>query len=221
VFILMKNISGGRQTKRVTFREKFAKSVRSFRGYSQRGDSLIEVLLAMTILSIIAVGSILVMNRGNAIIQNALERTEVRAQVNTQTELLNYIHDNNSAEWKQIVALSNPNAPAQPINAASKCATTGTSFYIATSTQVHSSGLNTPSAPAVSASVLGTNALNAGNKASGIWIDAVRYPAGTSNGTSGAPQPYTDFYIKACWLPIGSANGSASSSITIVRIYGN
>ncbi len=201
-------------------RQHFAK----FRDKFERGDSLIEVLLAMTVLSIIAVGSIVVMNRGNSIIQSSLERTEVRAQINTQIELLQYIHDRNPVEWNKIIgygASNDGNATKTPVDSNNKCATTTNSFYIATNTNLSFKGLNAPSKPAPTAAQLTSNSKDPGMKDPGIWIDAAYYPAGTGSGTSGAPQGYTDFYIKACWLPTGTSMNKTSSSITIVRIYGD
>jgi hypothetical protein len=46
----------------------------------------------------------------------------------------------------------------------------------------------------------------------GIWVDAVYYKAGNGNSV-----PYFDFYIKACWTPLG--NMPDSQSVTTVRIY--
>ena len=39
-----------------------------------RGDTIIEVLLAVTIFSLVAIGSMVLMNRGVAMAQQSLER---------------------------------------------------------------------------------------------------------------------------------------------------
>lgn len=62
------------------------------RRYSQ-GDTLIEVLLAITIFSAAAVGAIYIMNRGISTEQQSLEITQVRNQINSQAELLRHLNN--------------------------------------------------------------------------------------------------------------------------------
>lgn len=57
-----------------------------------RGDTLIEVLLAMTIFSAVVTSAIFVMNRSIGTAQRSLEITQVRAQIDTQVELLQHIN---------------------------------------------------------------------------------------------------------------------------------
>ena len=59
----------------------------------ERGDTLIEVLFAITIFSLIVVTSLTLMNQGTAASQRALEITTVRQQVDGQAEALRFIHD--------------------------------------------------------------------------------------------------------------------------------
>ena len=58
-----------------------------------RGDTIIEVLLAVTIFSLVAVGSMVLMNRGVAMAQQSLETTLVRQQIDAQAEMLRFVHD--------------------------------------------------------------------------------------------------------------------------------
>lgn len=60
---------------------------------AQRGDTLIEVLLSVTIFSMVAVGTMTVMNQGVAIAQQSLEITLVRQQIDAQAEMLRFVHD--------------------------------------------------------------------------------------------------------------------------------
>lgn len=62
------------------------------RRFSQ-GDTLIEVLLAITIFSAAAVGAIYIMNRGISTEQQSLEITQVRNQINNQAELLRHLNN--------------------------------------------------------------------------------------------------------------------------------
>lgn len=60
---------------------------------NQRGDTLIEVLLAITIFSAAAVGAIYIMNRGISTEMQALELTQVRNQINNQAELIRHLNN--------------------------------------------------------------------------------------------------------------------------------
>ena len=71
---------------------------RSVINRSIKGDTLVEVILAVTVFSMVAVGTISIMNKGVAIAQHSLEISLVRQQIDAQAEMLRYIHDerNNS-----------------------------------------------------------------------------------------------------------------------------
>lgn len=58
-----------------------------------RGDTIIEVLLAVTLFSVIAVSSMSLMNKGVSIAQQSLETTLVRQQIDGQAEMLRFVHD--------------------------------------------------------------------------------------------------------------------------------
>ncbi len=58
----------------------------------QRGDTLIEVLIAVTVFSAVAIGAITVMSRGISVAQSSLELNLVRNQIDSQVELLRHIH---------------------------------------------------------------------------------------------------------------------------------
>jgi hypothetical protein len=49
----------------------------------------------------------------------------------------------------------------------------------------------------------------------GIWIDAIYVPRDVATGNNAVA--YFDFYIKACWTPLGGLPDSRT--LTIVRIY--
>ena len=68
-----------------------------------RGDTLVEVLLGVTIFSLVAVIALETMNRGMAIAQYSLETTLVRQQVDAQAEMLRYAHDMKNDTWKKLV----------------------------------------------------------------------------------------------------------------------
>lgn len=58
----------------------------------QHGDTIIEVLLAVTVFSMVAVGGMAIMNQGAAMAQRSLEISLVRQQIDAQADALRYIH---------------------------------------------------------------------------------------------------------------------------------
>lgn len=59
----------------------------------QRGDTIVEVIFAFTIFSLVAVGGLSLMSRGAAIAQQSLEISLVRDQIDSQADSLRYAHD--------------------------------------------------------------------------------------------------------------------------------
>ena len=62
------------------------------------GDSLIEVLLGITVFSAVSVGGIAIMNSGLNQAQRSLEITMARNEIDAQAEALRFIHNNYIAE---------------------------------------------------------------------------------------------------------------------------
>lgn len=58
----------------------------------RRGDTLIEVMLAVSVFSLVAVSSMTIMNKGMSMVQRSLETTLVRQQLDAQAEMLRFIH---------------------------------------------------------------------------------------------------------------------------------
>ena len=65
----------------------------------QRGDTLIEVLFAVSVFSFIVVTSLMIMNQGTAASQRALDITLVRQQLDAQAETLRFMHDSYVAQY--------------------------------------------------------------------------------------------------------------------------
>lgn len=57
-----------------------------------RGDTLVEVMFAVAIFGLVAVGAISAMNQGLYSAQTALEVTMARSEIDAQTEALRFIH---------------------------------------------------------------------------------------------------------------------------------
>lgn len=184
-----------------------------------RGDTIVEVLLGVTIFSMVAVITLETMNRGMAISQYALETTLVRQQVDAQAEMLRYAHDTKSDIWKKLadnnsVSVSSVNdnegglgAESCPDNFSNK------EFALAATPSLGSkiSILNNPGdyKPAETyARVDGST-----KKTYGIAVRLVK----PSTAVGSRDSNKYDAYIKACWMPVGSKMPATIG--TIVRLY--
>lgn len=178
---------------------------------SERGDTLIEVLLAMAILSAVIVGALVMMGRGQALGQDSLERSQVTAFMTDQSEILQYIRDGYDLAatdteypaklWGPILArlgTANPDG----------CSSNGKGFYFkkdysATNNEVTLEPFDASTINEGSANFVSTYA----QPGDGLWIEAEK--ATSSN--------YIDFYIKACWRTV--SGDIKQEAITIERLY--
>ena len=79
----------------------------------EKGDTIIEVLFAITVFSLVAVGGLSLMNQGTTMAQRALEIGLVRQQMDAQSDALRYLnsayiedfHNGGTATdvWKAVV----------------------------------------------------------------------------------------------------------------------
>jgi len=74
---------------------------------ADRGDTIIEVLLAITIFSMVSIGAMTIMNQGTNASQRALEITLVRQEIDAQAEALRaaqqaYTSNPEAATWAEI-----------------------------------------------------------------------------------------------------------------------
>lgn len=200
----------------------------------QKGDTIIEVLFAVTVFAMVAVGSLTIMQQGTAAAQRSLEITLVRQQIDAQAEAIRYIHQAYVANYQKGGAAPVGTAAEWPLmsdKAIGKGATVASDFgAIGTSCPGVAPGekpfiLNARtatiagSAPAMSPPADGSlppfaqviyNDDSSINKAYGIWIEAV--PSG------GADSPgFVDFHIRTCWDSPGSTKPMTLG--TIVRLY--
>lgn len=195
--------------------------------FSQRGDTLIEVLLAIVILSAVVVGAIAFMNRGHAMALDSLERSEVTALMTEQSEMLQYIrntYDNADAADRGIYpanlwASANPaqtghlmNKVAGNVNT-SACQVNSRPFYLEKT--IDGSGKVTVTVENFDASTRDESSPNFvttyARPGNGLWIEAER-PVSGSGGIN-----FVDFHIKACWRSL--SDGPLSEAKTIVRLY--
>lgn len=171
----------------------------------QRGDTLVEVLMSIVVLSIVIVGAITMMTRGLGASLVATEHTQSRLQMSQQTELLHYLRDNYiqdktsplAAAWVNVIAnYSNTNASQY---AGCTVSPGKNAFYL---DQADPANMVKP----YNASIVPPTSAVAGQ---GLWVEATN--------SSGAAPAYTEFQIRACWSGPGSSG--QQQTITTVRLY--
>lgn len=194
-----------------------------------KGDTIIEVMFAFAIFSLVAVGSITVMNQGISSAQRSLETTLVRQQMDAQAEAIRFIHQSYVANYHTDASLSGTAAEWEnmTVNHGSETASEfgvegqtcpdsapGENPFVvnARTAEVWSSEPSMyPSdgsmPPFAQVFYGGTNNIQ---QAYGIWVEAV--PSDNDTGPG-----FVDFHIRACWEALGSSVPATLG--TIVRLY--
>lgn len=199
----------------------------------QVGDTLIEVLFAMSIFALVTVGGLSIMNKGVASAQRALEITQVRNEIDAQAESLRYMNASYLAnystslsspaaavEWDKI---SNSGAPMYHVSAsgftapAASTVCTGPAFasgkYIIIDTKNNKVKLLDSASYKLPETYSQVRFIgNSFEKADGIWVQAVKSTDAPATGSG-----YIDFYIQACWYSIGQSIPVTLG--TVVRLY--
>lgn len=175
----------------------------------QRGDTLVEVMLATVIMSIVVTASFALINRASRINQVSSERSDAANAMQTQAEILRLLRDksfNSEAEditWQQIKddrvlpgdGQSNNECLAFLRGETDNLTGSG-AFYIDPNTQ-EVTDFNS-SQPA------NFNDLHY------VWIEAFQ-PTGASDN-------YINFYVHACWQGPGGTGPQQASLIYRLRI---
>jgi type II secretory pathway pseudopilin PulG len=205
------------------------------RSSQENGDTIIEVLFAVAVFAMVAVGSLSIMNQGTATAQRSLEITLVRQQIDAQAEAIRYIHQSyvtafqrggtftgTANEWVKMTSKATgkgaDNASAfGGLTVENTCPTSAPGqrpFLLNARKAIIWNNVPPMTAQAGAsappfAQVIYDNNSNI-NQAYGLWIEAV-----PSVQTGGAG--FVDFHIRACWDGPGS---SAPMTLgTIVRLY--
>jgi len=203
----------------------------------QRGDTIIEVLFAGTVFSLVAVGGLSVMNQGSSISQRALEITIVRQNIDAQAEALRFLHNSYVASYEKgstpspgtpagqwsamltnVIATNNQQAssfggydscPVSPPNGSFVINTYSAKF-------VDPSDINYQLASTYSRiNYVDSGGVQAVGSTTGIWIEAVR--SDDSADVDQAGIGFIDFHIRSCWDSVGLAVPMTIG--TIVRLY--
>lgn len=207
----------------------------SLKKHRQSGDTLIEVLFAVSVFSLVAIGGLTLMNQGSNTSQRALEITLVRQEIDAQAESLRFLHNSYIASYQSGVSTYPANPPAEQWVAMVASMAPGTIVV-----SPFGNYTTCPSSPPSGSFIINAKAakfIDPGqfnqkfkeaevfsrvvyddvtvNASHGLWIEAIR--SGTSRDTNQANVGFIDFHIRACWDSVGL---SVPMTIgTIVRLY--
>lgn len=186
---------------------------------AERGDTLVEVTVAMAVLGLMLAASMAVINRGLMGVSNAVERTSVRASLSSQAELLRYVFDDpvtNEVTYKKILKRKLSNNLGQK-----GCEIgNGSGFYLSvgsSTSPVEMHELNQADTNKLTNNVYGQpEAGEVGNNSGvsqGIWIE------GDKHDGQGDMPGYIDFYVRACWTPHAAQQPGSGRMESNVRVY--
>ena len=190
---------------------------------AERGDTLVEVTVAMAVLGLMLAASLAVINRGLMGVSNAVERTSVRASLSSQAELLRYVFDDpvtNKNVYEQILKRTKPNNNLGQ----NGCKIGGGGFYLSVNNKTGTSPvepvemheLDPAKTQQLANNVYGqpeAGRIGNSNESNGIWIEGDKHDA--QNGMPG----YIDFYVRACWTPHAAQQPGSGRMESNVRVY--
>ena len=189
------------------------------RNQAERGDTLVEVTVAMAVLGLMLAASLAVINRGLMGVSNAVERTSVRASLSSQAELLRYVFDDpvtNKATYDKILdpKRTKPNASLGQ----NGCEIGGGGFYLSVGNgalPVEMHELDPAKTKQLANNVYGQPEAAGDNKGNsrGIWIEGDKHDA------QGDMPGYIDFYVRACWTPHAAQQPGSGRMESNVRVY--
>lgn len=186
---------------------------------AERGDTLVEVTVAMAVLGLMLAASLAVINRGLMGVSNAVERTSVRASLSSQAELLRYVFDDpvtNKVTYDKILdpKRTKPNASLGQ----NGCEIGNGGFYLSVGNgalPVEMHELDPAKTKQLADNVYGQPEAGDDKRVSrGIWIEGDKHD-GQQNGMPG----YIDFYVRACWTPHAAQQPGSGRMESNVRVY--
>ena len=190
----------------------------------KKGDTIIEVIFAISVFAMVAVTSIVLMNRGLATTQSSLELTLARNEIDSQASALRFMHAANSTDWTTVTSKAIiGEVPPLSLGTSETCQTlldkSKDNNFIISPRDLVIGDKNRIELATVYPRIYynhtdaETNIIdsNIGSwKSQGIWVIATK-------NSSDSGLEYYDFHIRACW---NEAGRSVPSTIgTIVRLY--
>lgn len=197
-----------------------------------RGDTMVEVMLAMTFFSLVTVGIYALVRTSFISTNESLEYNQVRNYIDSQATNLRFLQASYMGSYNNGSAVNGPGLKWKTLRdkIISNSPAVVTDFGVGTSTcpniPTTSFVLNPKTSDIVFAddgtgrfksnfsglSRLEYNDDNSISNIYGIWIEAKR-----DTSSSGGSTYFIDFYIRSCWYRLGSS--SANTLATIVRLY--
>lgn len=191
----------------------------------KKGDTLVEVMLAVSVFGLMMVGAMAAMNASFARTMASMQMTMARNAMDSQAEALRYVNNeyiinpSDSHIWRGVIANSKESASdlsTCPTNQAEINGLNG--FFINTS---NSGGFVLRSGDGVitQAQTFPQIVDSRGNLSSqGLWVEAVREAGTVVDSADISKRPsYYDFHVRACWIAPG--NDVPTTLGTIVRLY--
>lgn len=181
----------------------------------QSGDTLIEVLVAIAVFGVVIVGAFSLMNRGIAQMYDSMEKSEVRLLLNRQIEALTYARDEynrssagslltttyDQAAMRTWQAVRGQHSVESIPDVTGGCSTPEHAFFITT---------DETGALALTNHITTAIADEFPSPGNGIWVQKI-------DSDTTTPQPYKDFYIRACWMQ--NTNSMTQVLSSVVRLY--
>jgi Tfp pilus assembly protein PilV len=173
-----------------------------YRTQKQAGDTLVEVLLATVVLSIVLSSAYTLSNRATRINQQAFERTQISNLLQQQAEIVRAARDNylpsnpgapQSQNWAAIEALAQPTVDDNIVDECSDLSTLGSQARISNAFYGTVSGST-------------VNIASGGVGVSGIY----RIWSEIENGGFGE---YWDVHVFGCWEGLGTTTNNISSIV--------
>lgn len=194
----------------------------------KKGDTLIEVMLAVSVFGVIMMGGLTLMNQGVSKTQHTLQLTMARNLMDSQAEALRYInasylaaHPNINAGtvadiWRQVKTLSKSSATDLSTCPTDSRSYPNNSFVINSRNMAILTSGGTSLTPATTYPRMIFNKATDANQinrsenvgfaeAQGVWIEAIK------------GDKFYDFHIRACWR--GNSSAAPTTLGTIVRLY--
>ena len=201
---------------------------------TENGDTIVEVLFAVVVFGLVAIGGLSLMSQGTALAQRALEIGLVRQQIDAQADALRYLnrayigdYGKNgapTAAWKQVAEARAVPEAADFNTIADKDSCNlpdQSSMFALDLTKLNSNPLLVPTDDTATFSQVRYEGTTV--RAEGIWIQAIRWPDRMTDSDddpkdNSLKRPgYYDFHIRACWSSPGQTRPITLG--TIVRLY--
>lgn len=185
---------------------------------NNRGDTLVEVLLVISLMAIVVLSIFGIMGRGMSQLQLAVERSQVRTELDGQARALQWMRDSYSADpsstggqlWSYVLA--NHRDTADPVFDGGSCnRVSSLAFYV--NIDVPTSSITIEPYD----NTMSDNNPSYAKPGRGMWIEM--FDRGTTTPPPPGPTPpkAVDILMRACWQAIGQPGLQHETSL--VRLY--